>query len=191
MTTPDATVEYCVSHVNAAGSPRSITIPAENKGRAPRSPVRRGCPDRPPAGRGDLPRDGARPADVEVASWPLTCYLPISRTRGTPTNSAYSDSPAGRAALRSERRCEAGLRLPGVPAFVLCAKCALPPGFSPDVEQDEKDCVAVDVGRARWLSRRIEFKGNYTRILTAARRPRSARLDAEMHSGIRLRLRAT
>jgi len=193
VTTPEATVEYCVSHVHTASSPRSITIPAENKWTRSEEPgpvrlaklkaggrhvviCRATAPGRPPSKVASEAFDLLPPHlvqhahhvhELRVLKGPRPCALCGVQDDGRP-----------------------GYGCPECPGYALCAQCALPPGFSPDANQEPKDCVAVDVGAKRvWLSRRIEFKGNYTRILDASFGVLDQlALTLKQHASIRLRL---
>ncbi|CAH0377264.1 unnamed protein product [Pelagomonas calceolata] len=194
VTTPDATVEYCVSHVNAAGSPRSITIPAENKWTRADEPGAVRLPRLAAGGRHVVICRATAPGrpTSKVASEAFDLLPPnlVQHSRH-PHELRVLRQPGGQCELCGlSDDARPGYGCPECPEFVLCAKCALPPGFSPDVEQAEKDCVAVDVGAKRvWLSRRIEFKGNYTRILDGSFGVLDQlALTLKQHSGIRLRL---
>jgi outer membrane protein OmpA-like peptidoglycan-associated protein len=194
VTTPDATVEYCVSHVNAAGSPRSITIPAENKWTRAEEPGAVRLPRLAAGGRHVVICRATAPGrpTSKVASEAFDLLPPnlVQHSRH-PHELRVLRQPGGQCELCGlSDDARPGYGCPECPEFVLCAKCALPPGFSPDVEQAEKDCVAVDVGAKRvWLSRRIEFKGNYTRILDGSFGVLDQlALTLKQHSGIRLRL---
>jgi outer membrane protein OmpA-like peptidoglycan-associated protein len=194
VTTPDATVEYCVSHVNAAGSPRSITIPAENRWTRADEPGAVRLPRLAAGGRHVVICRATAPGrpTSKVASEAFDLLPPnlVQHSRH-PHELRVLRQPGGPCEICGKSDdARPGYGCPECPDFILCAKCALPPGFSPDIEQDEKDCVAVDVGAKRvWLSRRIEFKGNYTRILDGSFGVLDQlALTLKQHSGIRLRL---